>query len=260
METEQQVMKLIEQVKIGDAEPSSLNCLPGERWGALRAFVERKGRLPLVEALLQAGADPNFYDGVDTPLSSAAGKKEVELFLKYGADPQKCIYSTLLMQITGYKLIKSEKKRDDESVQNEVLDTMALLLQKGESIHKGVNTTGLHILQNVATDNFHLPEEAKKKFLAFLIRHGSNPLDSLGHRCGSSNESVYEYLESSPVKPSWQAWARFIRRERGWYLTNPLWAAVRKDQPKDCSISKVPVEIMKIIVKMVLNHKDIEIL
>ena len=50
--------------------------------------------------------------------------------------------------------------------------------------------------------------------------------------------------------------ALFIRKERGWYLAKPLFQAVRKEQPEDCSMWMLPRDIMRVIAEMVLKQEN----
>ncbi len=245
---------LIKQVTTGKADSSSLNRLPGEQWGALRVHIQIPSQRQLVKVLLQAGADPNFNDGYDTPLSGAGTKDAVTLLLQYGADPQKCCKSTLSHQILSYQnaYLRNDELHRNGTLLNKTLDTMTLLLEKGESIHR----YGLwqHLLFEVAQSSM-LGLGSKKAFLSFLIRHGSNPnLPYCDREVGFlTAESVYEQLGSSETLDNW---VPFIRKERGWYLARPLLLAAHKEQPDDCHMSSLPLEIVHIIGKMVLGHPD----
>lgn len=244
-EMEQKCLELVEQVEKGEAEPSVLDRLPGERWGTLRILIQREGRVPLVRRLLQAGADPNFYDGCDIPLSGVGTKEAVELLLGYGADPQKSRSSLLSTPMSRY-VCEEYKYREgrigEKPCLKDPLDAMALLLQKGESINK----YGLYHFLFWVVDLGIASEKTKKAFLSFLIRHGSNPNDPWAP---DYKISVYDMLERRPECP----WVPFIRKERGWALVGPLLLAMRKEQPDDCYMSYLPQELVRVIGEMVLG-------
>ena len=255
---EETVFNLIEQVKTGQADVSTLNRLPGEQYGALRSCIQFKCKRLLVEALLETKADPNFYDGYNTPLGNAQDKEAISLLLGYGADPQKCNESTLSLPLTHY-LLKNKKQRGKPH-RNEAFDTMTLLLQNGESIDR-YGDADKHLLYEVI-NTFLISKEEKKEFLSFLIGRGSNPNE---HYLKSSmrdrllgkqfQESVYETLEYTGEGEL----AQFIRKERGWYFMKPLFLALHKDQDANCFISRLPHELITFIGKIALNHKDVVI-
>ncbi len=250
--SKEQIMGLIERVEEGKADASILNKLPEDRWGLLGMQVRQRD-LGLAEKLLQAGADPNFDDGVATPLDFARSKREMELLLEHGADPKKCKESLLDNIYRHYVVLREEKpaSMSDEDWLKEGIETMDLVIKKGEDPHK-MGLFGTHLLCHIAEGR---DTAATKAFLSCVIRNGSNP--NLPYF--EEEDSVYAcYLSShEPLKHL----VPFIRKERGWALFRQLLIATHerveeKIQSSDCYIRNLPLEIVHIIGKMALGHPD----
>ncbi len=205
--SEQEVMNLIQQVKEGKTDPSSLNKWPtGGRWGLLRILV--RWDLKRTEKLLQAGADPNFYDGSDTPLA-CADFEGTKLLLKYSADPKQCEMSLLCHAMTVcYN--EAEGRPIDKGLINETIDWMNRLIESGEDVDKWESGDfGRHLLYNIVKSR--IEPNAKKALISCAIRNGSNPhLDYFKSDCGKLDGSVYAYLSSCE---KYRCWTAFMRKE-----------------------------------------------
>ncbi len=271
-EEQAQMVHLIERVEAGEADALTLNRLPGNREGLLRIQVLRDScqrDLRLTEQLLQAGADSNFDDGLDTPLWGACSKEALKLLLKYRADPKKC-KSSLLYNIYQHYCSRQKTRQpasmSDEDWLKEGIETMNLAIEAGADIHKGADIykkDPYHLLVMIAEGGDSV---AKRAFLSWAIRNGSDP--NLPFRSDREEESVYAYLSTTEPCKHWEP---LIRKERGWALGGPLLLAIRKSQPDDCCLSsllpldmsclplfmsRLPEGIVPIIVKMVLGHLD----
>lgn len=259
----EQALTAVEQVERGERLASTLDRLPNKENGTLLCLIESyQGQLPLIERLLQAGADPNFDDGHDVPISAACTKEVVKALLDYNADPEKCRRSPLnaILSYYGHNNFNGERGLSrDPNILNHTLETMELLLKNGAPIdvyRRGIPRSP-HFLYSIV-ENPTINEEDKKILLSFFIHRGYNPNDP----CVDSTEqfssysdlqkkSVYEILEENL---EYEKWALFIRRERGWYRVRPLLIATCKKQPDDCYMSFLPVAIVEMICDQMGMH------
>ncbi len=219
--------------------------------------------------LLIKGADPNETDRIDTPLSNASSKEQIELMFSYGADPKKMKCSGLRAVITHYFCLKSHHKPSDvanEKWRNEAFEAMDLLLKHGESIKKREDgDRGLHLMNGIFMYYSLMCEDDLKPLLSFLIARGSNPneLSYLSFNSGmSSNDSAYQRCQNE-----FPELAQFMRKERGWYLIRPLLLMTHifkktdengtevwdYKQPSECAMRGLPKELVREIAKHLLH-------
>lgn len=230
------------------AMSTDLNRLPWECWGSLRLLVQKRD-LTLARELLRAGADPNFHDGYDTPLSCAWSKEAITLLLMSGADPKKCEYSILGNIYSQYCGVMRKEHQpasmSDEDWITEGKELMNLAIKAGEDPNKWSGAE--HLLHKIIVGNY-ATKNAKEAFVAFAIRNGANP--NLPYFKHGDQKSVYAQLSSLEAH---NHWVPFIRKERGWALVGPLLLATRKEQLEDCYMSCLPQDLVRAIGGMLLG-------
>ncbi len=248
----------------------------GEGWegsggyhNPLRSAIKLYPKHTMALTWLQEGADPNEADWVDTPLGNASSKGQVELMLSYGADPKKMKGSGLAKVITHYFCLKKDYKPldiSDEQWRSEAFEAMDLLLKHGESINKRGH--GGHLMTGLFNFLSQISDNDRKPLLSFLIARGSNPnkldLWSPDFEFHSHN-SIYQiaHKENSELE-------QFMRKERGWYLTWPLFLITHISkktdgdgtevwdykQPSKCVMRGLPRDLVREIAKYLLNWKQ----
>ncbi len=220
---------------------------------------------------LQEGADPNEADRVDTPLGNASSKEQIELMLSYGADPKKMKCSGLCGVIAYYFCLKEDYKPldvSDEQWRAEAFEAMDLLLKNGESINKrDEGDGGWHLMKNIFEPGSLICENDQRPLLSFLIARGSNP-NELNYRSPVSyisfNDSIYQKCQRN-----FPQLEKFMRKERGWYLTWPLFLMTHISkktdgdgtevwdykQPSECAMRALPKELVRAIADYLVHWR-----
>ena len=237
---------------------------------AIQWYPENKKAL----TLLKKGADPNEKDLVDTPLSDASSKEQIELMLSYGAEPKKMKQSGLCKVIIHYFFLKNRYKPSNvsnEQWRNEAFEAMDLLLKHGESIKKRDHgDVGLHVISGVIDHPiFPCDSSDRKPLLSFLIARGSNPneVNEVNLRHPDFSESDYSIYQM--CQRNFPQLEKFMRKERGWYLTWPLFLMTHISkktdgdgtevwdykQPSECAMRALPRDLVREIAKYLLHWK-----
>ncbi len=250
----EEIERKIELVEQGKADPSTLNLIDynfdhlghlgirSHMAGLVRYLIPNNMRL--LKRALEAGADPNFDDGIATPILQARTLEIIQLLLNYGAQLQKSRFSNLNNIVDSYLEAKKYQPSSitDEKWYSEACEAAKLVIKHGENVNHNSHNHPLYYTAVTTID-----QKNKKSFLQFLIHHGSDP--TMGFY--KNQETVHQKLEEYNKEL-----ALFIRKERGWYLAKPLFQAVYKKQPKDCYMWTLPRDIMRVIAEMVLKQEN----
>ncbi len=251
-----------------------------EGWGgsfkhdSLHLAIKRYPKDTTALRLLQDDVDPNEknLDG-DVPLSGARSKEQIELMLSYGADPKEMKKTSGLANVIHYyfHFKKSYKPSNvsDEQWRSEAFEAMDLLLKNGESIQKreGNGDGGLHLMEKIIDYDSLIGGNDQKPLLSFLIARGSNP-NELSYRSPIRYITFYGSIYQK-CQCSFPDLEMFMRKERGWYLTWPLFLMTyfnkKTDgdgtevwdykQPSKCVMRALPRDLVREIAKYLLNWK-----
>ena len=199
-----EIKDLVARVERGEADASILNRCPRSGFGILRMLVQISGSLPLVERLLKARANPDYYDGFGVPLDNAGSKQNIELLLRHGAQLSKssrCMSAV----ITRYRNQVRENRVSEVALVTEALEALQALEQGGTKYLTSSNYANHPYAEVVERSS--LSRVSRERLLSFFVQHGCDldaPITKL------LDVTVRQYFESDP---EYRPYLAFLQRE-----------------------------------------------
>ncbi len=258
-----EVDALLQAIKEKSVNPSILN--------ATRAFARAIGceENGLIEACLQAGADPNRdIFGSGRPLEIVERLRNIELLLRYKADPKLCVQSPLIKSLFYYMLREKESpprgyddskhqaynercRQEKQRLADKALKCIKLLLQAGANANQeGCGIFPLRAIVKLTEDSY-LSRQKAKEMVKALVAHGANP-DHPGIKNYIANSQNYAYeLHKSVIHEL----ACYMREERHQYQANQAVRQLLIGHYKNAEspLSLLPKDILKVIGILVKN-------
>ena len=199
----------------------------------------------LLKELLDAGADPNAEDSYGSPLECASSLYEIALFLNHGANATICKNGRPLSRIFDYySKIKTSARLPNARFAMDEFRSFKMLLDAGADASQTWNNRH-PIVEIIERQNVNSKE--KKAIIALLIVRGCSPAARIS---AANQQSVLTYYKNSTDRQN-KEWYDFLRRKHHYQTARQLLIAWYKEE--DSLIAKLPLELVHMIGKMIMN-------